>query len=224
MAVNPNEEIARLTRMPPGRHNLPPDFVAQNQRARLCFAITQLVAKQGYPATSLNQIVKTAGVARHTFYEHFSSKEELFLAVFDEAAERALRITREAIDAEPGPWEVKIRAALAVLLSHLAGDLVLARVCLIESQSAGLEVLAHYEATMREFAAILRTGREGIAEGEEFPESLEDIAVGGVIWMINRCLSEDPENIEELLPKALEFVLMPYLGDTAAEFAAQPAD
>jgi AcrR family transcriptional regulator len=223
VALRPDEEIARLTRMPPGRHNLPPDFVAQNQRARLCFAIAQLVARQGYPATSLNQIVRTAGVARHTFYEHFDSKEDLFLTVFDQASETALRLTREAIEAEPGPWEEKVRAGLAALLAHLARDPVLARVCLIESQSAGLDVLAHYETTMREFAAILRAGRKSTAEGEGFPESLEDIAVGGVVWMINKRLIEDPESIEELLPRALEFVLTPYLGESAARLAAQPA-
>lgn len=208
--MRPDEEIARLTRMPPGRHNLPADFVAQNQRARLAFAITQLVAKQGYPATSLNQIVRTAGVARHTFYEHFDSVEGLFLTVFDGAAEEALRLTREAMEAEPGPWEEKVRAALAALLAHLARDPVLARVCLVESQSAGLEVLSHYERTMGEFAAILRAGREGAAGAGEFPESLEDIAVGGVVWMIDKRLVEDPESIEELLPRALEFVLTPY--------------
>ena len=218
----PDDDLARLTRMPPGRHKLPRDFVAQNQRGRLGIAITQLVAKQGYPATSLNQIVKTAGVARHTFYEHFTGKEELFLSVFDQAAEGALRVTREALEAEPGPWEAKVRAGLAALLAHLAADLELARVCLIESQSAGLEVLARYEATMREFAAILRAGREGLAESNGFPESMEDIAVGGVVWMIDKRLVEDPEHLEELLPRALEFVLTPYLGESAARLAAQP--
>lgn len=213
--MRPDEEIARLTRMPPGRHNLPADFVAQNQRARLAFAITQLVAKQGYPATSLNQIVRTAGVARHTFYEHFDSKEGLFLTVFDQAAEEALRLTREAMEAEPGPWEEKVRAALAALLAHLAADPVLARVCLLESQSAGLEVLAHYERAMGEFAEILRAGRNGAGERSEFPESLEDIAVGGVVWMLNKRLVEDPEGIEDLLPRALEFVLTPYFGEPA---------
>jgi AcrR family transcriptional regulator len=208
--------------MPPGRHNLPPDFVAQNQRARLAFAIVQLVAKQGYPATSLNQIVRTAGVARHTFYEHYSSVEALFLSVFDQAADAALRITHDAIEAESGPWEEKVRAALAALLGHLAADPVLARVCLIESQSAGLEVLSHYERTMGEFAEMLRAGREAVTGGEEFPESLEDIAVGGVVWMIDKRLIEDPESIEELLPRALEFVLTPYLGESAARLAAQP--
>ncbi len=213
MAMRPDEEIARLTRMPPGRHNLPADFVAQNQRARLAYAITQLVAKQGYPATSLNQIVRTAGVARHTFYEHFDSVEDLFLSVFDGAVEEALRLTREAIEAEPGAWEEKVRAALAALLAHLARDPALARVCLLESQSAGLEVLAHYERATDEFAALLRAGRPDAAEGGEFPESLEDIAVGGVVWMLSKRLAEDPENIEELLPRALEFVLTPYFGE-----------
>lgn len=223
MALMPEDEIARLTRMPPGRHNLPPDFVAQNQRARLGFAITQLVAKQGYPATSLNQIVKTAGVARHTFYELFDSKEELFLSVFDRASEEAFGLTRGAIEAEAGPWEEKLRAGLSALLAHLAADPVLARVCLIESQSAGPAALAHYEATMREFASLLRSGRAGANGGEGFPESLEEIAVGGVIWMIVKRLSEDPERIEELLPRALEFVLTPYLGESAARLAANPA-
>jgi AcrR family transcriptional regulator len=211
--MRPDEEIARLTRMPPGRHNLPADFVAQNQRARLAFAISQLVARQGYPATSLNQIVRTAGVARHTFYEHFDSKEDLFLTVFDGTAEEALRLTREAMEAEPGPWEEKVRAALAALLAHIARDPVLARVCLLESQSAGLEVLSHYERTMDKFAEILRAGRNGAGEGGEFPESLEDIAVGGVVWMLNKRLTEDPEGIEDLLPRALEFVLTPYFGE-----------
>jgi AcrR family transcriptional regulator len=224
MALMPDDEIARLTRMPPGRHNLPPDFVAQNQRARLAYAITRLVAKQGYPATSLNQVVRTAGVARHTFYEHFSSVEELFLTVFDQATEEALRLTREAVEAESGPWEAKARAALAALLGHLAGDPVLARVCLIESQSAGLDVLTHYETAMREFAEILRAGRESVPEGGEFPESLEDIAVGGIVWMINKRLIEDSASIEDLLPRALEFVLTPYLGESAARLAAQPAE
>ena len=47
---------------------------------------------------------------------------------------------------------------------------------------------------MREFAAILRAGREGLAESNGFPESMEDIAVGGVVWMIDKRLVEDPED------------------------------
>jgi AcrR family transcriptional regulator len=224
MALMPEDDLARLTRMPPGRHNLPPDFVAQNQRARLAFVITQLVARQGYPATSLNQIVKTAGVARHTFYELYTSKEELFLSVFDAASEEALRITREALEATDGPWEEKLRAALAALLAHLAADPALARVCLIESQSAGPAALARYEAATREFAAILRAGRTASNGGDGFPESLEEIAVGGVAWMIVKALDEDPESLPGLLPRALEFVLTPYMGESAARLAANPAE
>ncbi|HVY79059.1 MAG TPA: TetR/AcrR family transcriptional regulator [Solirubrobacterales bacterium] len=224
MALTPEEEIGRLTRMPPGRHKLPADFVAQNQRARLSYAIVHLVARQGYPATSLNQVVKTAGVARHTFYEHFESKEALFLSVFDRAAEGALRVTREAIEAAPDPWEEKARAALTALLAHLAADLTLARVCLLESQSAGPEALARYEATLHEFADLLRSGRDSLAAAAEYPQSLEDITVGGLAWMVGRRLAEDPEGIEQLLPRALEFLLTPYVGDAAARLAAQSSD
>ena len=216
----PEDEIYRLT-LPPGRHRLPRDFVERHQRNRLFAAIVGLVDQQGYPATSLTQIVKRAGIARHTFYEHFEDKESLFLSVFDTAAERVIKATQQAAEAQSGPWEEQMRAAIAALLAEVAKDPALARVCLTEVVSASLTTLAHYEAVMGRFATLLRTGRENLAPGTTLPSSLEDVVVGGVAWMLIRRLSSDPESIEVLLPEILEFVLIPYLGEAAAHKAAQ---
>lgn len=211
------DELFRMT-LPPGRHRLPRDFVAQHQRARLFAAIVALVDEQGYPATSLTQIVKKAGVARHTFYEHFKDKEELFLAVFDATVERSVRVTREAAEAESGPWEAQLGAGAAALLGEIAKDPALARVCLIESQSAGLVAMERYEEAMRTFAAMMRSGRESDPRRAEVPSSLEEIVVGGGAWMIITRLSNDPDSIEELRPSLVEFLVAPYLGkDTVRE-------
>ena len=215
----PEDEIFRLT-LPPGRHRLPRDFVERHQRERLFAAIVKLVDEQGYPATSLTQIVKKAGVARHTFHELFEDKERLFLAVFDAAAERAIQVTQEAGEAEEGPWEDRIRAAIAALLAELAKDPALSRVCLTEVLSASLTTLAHYEAVMGRFAKLLRSGRRSAPRGAELPASLEDVLVGGVVWMLVRRLSSDPDSVEELLPDILEFALVPYLGEVAAHEVA----
>jgi AcrR family transcriptional regulator len=213
------DELFRTT-LPPGRHKLPRDFVEQHQRARLFAAMIELVDEQGYPATSLTQIVKKAGVARHTFYEHFKDKEELFLALFDEGTEWGIGAAQKAAEAEKGPWEAQIRAAIAALLVEIVKNPALARVVLIESQSAGLAVLARYEDAMHRWAAMLRGGRAGAPGGADLPQSLEDIAVGGVVWMLNRRLAEDPEDVESLLPGILEFLFTPYLGESAAREAA----
>lgn len=209
------DELFRIT-LPPGRHKLPRDFVQQHQRARLFAATIALVDKQGYPATSLTQIVKEAGVARHTFYEHFEDKEALFLAIFDEGAQRVIRAAQEAAGAGADSWEDQLRGSIAALLAEIAADPALARVCLVEAQSAGLTVLAHYEQTIQAFAAMLRAGREADPRRIEVPGSLEEILVGGAVWMIVTRLSNDPDSLEELCPRLVEFLVAPYLGREAA--------
>lgn len=205
------DELFRTT-LPPGRHKLPRDFVQQHQRARLFAALVELVDEQGYPATSLTQIVKKAGVARHTFYEHYEDKEALFIAVFDAALERTLSAVRGAGEAEDGPWEAQLRAGVAALLAEMAKDPVLARVCLVEAQSAGLTALVHYEQAIQAFAEVLRAGRGSDPRRAEVPDSLEEILIGGAIWMLITQLTNDSDALQELGPRLVEFLIAPYLG------------
>ena len=215
------EELSHLTRMPPGRHHLPRDFVARHQRDRLMVAMTGLVVGRGFAATSLTQIVKTAGVARHTFYEHFESKEALFVAILDEAADEAVRRVLETTEAETGAWEAKVRVGLAAFLGYVAENPPLARVCLCESQSAGPVALDHYELALRRFDPLFRLGRRNSPMGADLPESMEDIVVGGIVWMINKSLLHgEGDRIESSLPAIVEFALTPYMGEAAAKHVA----
>ncbi|HSK50357.1 MAG TPA: TetR/AcrR family transcriptional regulator [Solirubrobacterales bacterium] len=209
------DELFRTT-LPPGRHKLPRDFVQQHQRARLFAALVELVDEKGYPAVSLTQIVKRASVARHTFYEHYEDKEALFLALFDQETELALRVTAEAMEKESGSWEAKVRTGLAALLELMAGDPARARVVLIESQSAGPEALARRAVAWEKFAEMLRTGRDDDPRKADPPGPLEEILLGGAAWMINKQLVAEGARIEDLLPQLLEYLIAPYRGNEAA--------
>ena len=59
-----------------------------------------LIAERGYSGASVDSIVETAGLSKGTFYWHFESKEELFLALIEERIDRPVRslieITRTA--------------------------------------------------------------------------------------------------------------------------------
>jgi AcrR family transcriptional regulator len=215
------DELSRLTRMPPGRHHLPRDFVAAHQRQRLFDAIVKLVAERGYHQASLTQIVKTAGVARHTFYELFESKEALFLAVLQQAEDELYQHLVEAAEAEPGPWEAKVRAGLASVLRDVGSDPQRGRVFLVDVQSAGPAALELYEAALHRFAPLLRLGRRSTPLGAKLPEAMEEIVIGGLVWMLGReLLDGDAEDLESLLPKVVEFALTPYLGEAAARHVA----
>jgi AcrR family transcriptional regulator len=65
-----------LSKLPPGRHGLPRDFVAKNQRTRLLAGTARAVYDHGYAASTIVQITAAAAVSRRTFYEHFDSKDE----------------------------------------------------------------------------------------------------------------------------------------------------
>jgi AcrR family transcriptional regulator len=220
------DELSRLTRMPPGRHHLPREFVVAHQRLRLFDAIVKLVAQRGYHQTSLTQIVKTAGVARHTFYEHFESKEALFLAVFDQAEEELYKGVIEAAEEEPGPWEAKVRAGLAAGLRYIGSEPQRGRVFLVDVQSAGPAALERYEAGLHRFAPLLRLGRRSTPLGAKLPEAMEEIVIGGLVWMVGReLLKDEAGTLDDLLPKVVEFALTPYLGEASARhLAASPGE
>src|SRR6478752_2495333 len=94
----PRSISERLSTLPPGRHLLPSEFVANNQRARILFATSELVAERGYQKTTIELIAKSARVALRTFYEHFASKEECFLAAFDADLDAAAEVFEEIVD------------------------------------------------------------------------------------------------------------------------------
>ena len=59
--------------------------VTVTQRERILAAAEQLIAEKGWSGTTIEGIVKAAGVSSVTFYEHFKGKEECIVAAFDRA-------------------------------------------------------------------------------------------------------------------------------------------
>jgi AcrR family transcriptional regulator len=195
-------------------------MLSRNPREKILVAMAEIVAKRGYQGTTVEHIVKRAGVARNTFYEFFKNREACLLAGFEEAlAEVAARATAAA--AEETEWPQQVRAALQVLLDWVAENPALARTCLVESMTAGPEALERYENVLREYAPLFELGRENPA-ASELPDTLEDSIVGGIVWMVHqRLLRGEADQVPALLPTMLEFALTPYLGEqAAAEIAA----
>jgi AcrR family transcriptional regulator len=210
-------------RLPAGRHGLPREFIAQNQRERIITALVDTVAERGYNATTVAHITKAASVSRRTFYEHFADKEACFLAAYEMVADHireSMQVAAEAFE----EWPQKVRAALATMLRFLAGEPELARVCMIEPIAAGGEIAAKHRASMQGFVEILKAGRPEHSGERPLPEATEATLVGGIVSLIVREINAGrTEQLEELLPDLVELTLAPYLGGEEASRLARQA-
>jgi AcrR family transcriptional regulator len=212
----PEPSSSAAPRLPAGRHGLPREFIAQNQRERIITALVDTVAERGYNATTVANITKAASVSRRTFYEHFADKEACFLAAYEMVADHirdSMQVAAEAFD----EWPQKVRAALGTMLRFLAGEPELARVCMIEPTAAGGEIAARHRASMQGFVEILKAGRPQHSGERPLPEATEATLVGGIVSLIVREINAGrTEQLEQLLPDLVELTLGPYLGGEEA--------
>lgn len=71
--------------------------------------------EHGYAATSIDDVITQAGVARGALYHHFPGKEALFRAVYETVEGEAVSRVLAAAAAESSPWEA-VRAGLSAFL------------------------------------------------------------------------------------------------------------
>jgi len=211
--ARPAEDLAPgAERLPAGRHGLPREVVAENQRERLLNGVVDAVAEHGYNATTIGAITEAAKISRRTFYEHFKDKEGCFLAAY-EMIDTHVRGTMLMAAERPGPWPERVRASLSALLEVLSRDLGVARFYLLEPLAAGGEIAARYRDAMSLLAEVLRA--EDGPTGEV--EARDQVLMGGITTLIARRLKAgEAASLPELLPDLTELVLAPHLGRSEA--------
>jgi AcrR family transcriptional regulator len=88
---------------------------AEATRSLLIEVARQHFTEHGYAATSIDDIIQQAGVARGALYHHFSGKEALFRAVYETVAGEVVARVMEAAASQTSPWEA-VRAGLSAFL------------------------------------------------------------------------------------------------------------
>jgi AcrR family transcriptional regulator len=104
----PKSTVARLV---PSRRQ---QYSASTKRA-LVEVAEELFTEHGYANTSLDAIVAGARVTKGALYHHFSGKQALFEAVFEQVENDASRMINKALKGKRDPWE-KAQAGLRAFL------------------------------------------------------------------------------------------------------------
>lgn len=154
---------------------------AEETRHLLVSVARELFAERGYAATSIEDVVRRAGVARGALYHHFSGKDTLFRSVYEAVLADAVSGVVAAALAAPEPWAAA-RAGLSAFLDACL-EPAFRRVVVLDSVSVlhqqvwegGIE---HVELPM------LRTVLTPLVATDALPgvavEALVHVALGGL--------------------------------------------
>jgi AcrR family transcriptional regulator len=123
-------------KLPPGRHGLSREHVAESQRWRLLAAAVELLADGEYRSLTSSKIARRAAVSSRAFYDHFQNVEECLAAAAEagaESLELAVHLGCRNSTADP-PGQ--IAGATGEALAVLAGEPCLRRLFSLETRCA----------------------------------------------------------------------------------------
>lgn len=210
----------RLAKRPsPGRGGVAEaGAVSPPQRERILDAAERLIAEQGAAATSIEALVKQAGVSSVTFYEFFEGKEECFVAAFERAVGEGAGEMARAAEGDPAAagfsWSEEVATGLRKLTELIAARPERARLVLIEAQAGGAELGSRFEALLDRVAAKLRQGRSLPTAPVDLPVTHEEATAGSLAWLLREKLEVgDSDGLQELYPELIDIALAPYLGN-----------
>lgn len=148
----------RARKLPPGR-GIERREVERNQRERIYGALVATVARKGYAATSVADLVELSGVSSRTFYQLFAGKRACFLGALEAMINAALVAAETKM---PGgemshpSWEDRARRGADVFAKLIGAQPAAARMALIEAYAAGPEAVALLERAGSAFEELAR--------------------------------------------------------------------
>lgn len=160
-------------------------------RRRLLDGLAQVVALKGYADTTIADIVREAGVSRRTFYEHFSSKSEALIALYEIASHNGLRVLEEHIDTRR-EWSTQVEQALQAYLACLAQRPVLLRTLFIDILGLGQPGLLARRRVHESIASFVLE----VVNARQAPPPLDRATalavVGGIHELVLHAIEQEP--------------------------------
>jgi AcrR family transcriptional regulator len=137
------------------------------RRELILDAAAELFAARGFHETSVGEIAAASGISKIVLYDHFASKEELFLELTRAARDGLLARGRAQMQAD-GPLEQRLRGAVEAFFGYVEEEPARARLLLLlpkgEPELRDLVASIQEEATAG-LVAILAT-EAGLLRGE----------------------------------------------------------
>ena len=144
-------------------------IMREKSRTAILSAALELFAKQGYSATTAEEIARKAGTSKGLIFTHFKTKENILLAIFEEQLE--LVLPRFFRDDDARPAEQKLVALIDSWVDVIKSQPLLVRLSLQLNLDDEYRKIIRNRKTMQYYQSFLsrmtRTVREA---GSDNPE------------------------------------------------------
>jgi AcrR family transcriptional regulator len=197
----------------------------EERERRILDATAELLQRWGYRKTTLEDIAKTAGVAKGTIYLSWKTREEIFLALIEREELGMLNEIERRMEEDPEgmtlPGLVK-HSILATLESPLLKALALQDTNFLSELIIREYSAASYQAQMQSYMAILETLRGlGVIRADigVREQALTTISVSWGFLLVNPMLPDSfkftsDEQMVELITTSLKRLLEPDIPPT----------
>lgn len=177
-----------------------------DHKRRLLDAMSHVVARKGYAETTIADLAAEARVSRRTFYEHFDTKAECLIALFELASDQALAVLKSAIDTQRD-WHTQVEQALGAYLATLACNPVLLRTLFIAILGLGPDGLAARRKANQRLADFILEVVNGTAQASRRRSPMPACDAMGIVGAINELILQAIEEnrvqrLAELTPDA----------------------
>jgi AcrR family transcriptional regulator len=188
---------------------------SEEQRMRILSATVEVASEFGRESATVTQIVRRAGVSSGTFYALFEDRQDCLTAVFEEAVAIATKRASAAYDTQ-ARWVDRVRAAVLALLELLDEERELARLCVRHAVASHAMLMRRGE-VLDELTRIIDEGRGASGAARNPPPPAAQGVLGGALGLIySELTARDPRSMVEFLNPLMSWIVLPYLGVSAA--------
>ncbi len=167
-----------------------PESTPSTHRGRLFEGMARAVAAQGFAACTIADIVREAAVSRRTFYEHFQTKADCLIAMYESASRNALRQLSAMLDPSRH-WQHQVEGAMAAYLGVLADNPIVLRALFIDILSLGTEGLAARRRVNSEVADFLLNVVNPQRDQAIMSPTMAMAVVGGINELVLQLIEQD---------------------------------
>lgn len=205
----------------PGRPRIAREAVSENHWLRIVLATADVVAANGYAASTVAQITRQAGLDARAFYRLFASKE-LALAAARELMFRHVMAATAGAFASGESWPARIRSACRALTHWLECNPALAYVSIVEGHAGGRVAMGRLHELVSAFTIFLQEGYRHEPGDEQPPGLALEAAVTSVFELCYAQGRKRQGNAPSAEAERVVFIcLAPFLGAVEANIFLQ---
>jgi AcrR family transcriptional regulator len=188
---------------------IPRGDVVRSQRERLFGATVTCVARNGYEATTVANLLELSGVSRSAFYRHFTDMDDCCVATFEAVIDKALGLADDNLGGV-GHLEDRGRGGLRAQLEMVVHQPNAAKFCFSDIYMVGERGRRAVDRATGNFEGMAGNTFGRLRSGDESLDGMVHGMLGGVQTIIQTQLRQGtvaalPGNTDDLLDWALAY-------------------